>query len=315
MAPPNRTARVAVLGSSVQRSRSKKHSAGRARSAVLRRLVLAMLVLGALALLTISFRSPTSGVLHDVQSAGASALRPFQIAAERVARPFRDAYGYFDGLAGAKSENSKLRRELRALRAQATANLAGSQRAAELERLLRYEQGPTYPKDYRSVSTSVISFPTGPFAQQVAIAAGSGSGIGINTPVVSADGLVGRVTNVASSTAVVTLITDPESAVAARDLTSGVSGLIRHGPGSTLLFDRVSKEQVVQKGDVIVTQGTRDRRYPDLYPYGIPIGSVLSVGRSDIASYLTVQVTPFASLDSLDSVAALVATKRTPKLP
>jgi len=304
-----------VLGSSVQRSRSKKHAAGRARSAVLRRLVLAMLVLGALALLTISFRSPTSGPLHGLQGTGASALRPFQIAAERVARPFRDVYNYFDGLAGAKSENARLKREVQQLRAQSTANLAASQRAADLERLLKFEQGPTYPRDYRPVSTSVISFPSGPFDQQVAIAAGSSSGIGISTPVVSADGLVGRVTNVTSSTAVVTLITDPDSAVAARDLTSGVSGLIRHGQGSTLILDRVPKEQVVQKGDVIVTQGTRDRRYPDLYPYGIPIGRVLSVGRSDIASYLTVQVTPFAALDSLDSVAALVATKRTLKLP
>jgi cell shape-determining protein MreC len=77
----------------------------------------------------------------------------------------------------------------------------------------------------------------------------------------------------------------------------------------------VSKEQKVQKDDVIVTQGTRDRRYPDLYPYGIPIGRVLSVGTSDIASYLTVQVAPFASLSSLDSVAALVSTKRSPKRP
>jgi rod shape-determining protein MreC len=315
MAPPNRTARVAVLGSSVQRSRSNKHAVGRARSAVLRRLVLAVLVLAALALLTVSFRSPTSGALHNVQGTGASILRPFQVAAERVARPFRDAYGYFSGLADAKSENARLKREVRALRAESTANLAGAQKATELERLLNYEQGPTYPADYRPVNTAVISFPTGPFAQQVAIAAGSGSGIGINTPVVSPDGLVGRVTNVGPSTSVVTLITDPDSAVAARDLTSGVSGLIRRGQGSTLILDRVPKEQVVQKGDVIVTQGTRDRRYPDLYPYGIPIGRVLSVGRFDIASYLTVQVQPFASLDSLDSVAALVATKRSTKLP
>jgi len=315
VAPPNRTAKVAVLGSSVQRSRSKNQHAGRARSAVLRRLVLAMLVLGALALLTISFRSPTSGFLHDVQGTGAGALRPFQVAAERVARPFRDAYNWFDGLTKAKSENAKLRLELRELRAQATANLAGAQRATELERLLNYEQGPTYPRDYRPVNTSVISFPSGPFSQQVAIAAGSSSGIGINTPVVSADGLVGRVTNVYRSTSVVTLITDPDSAVAARDLTTGVFGLIRHGQGNTLILDQVSKDQKVNTGDVIVTQGTRDARYPDLYPYGIPIGRVISHGTSDIASYLTVQVAPFASLSSLDSVAALVSTKRSPKLP
>jgi rod shape-determining protein MreC len=282
---------------------------------VLRRFVLAALVLAALALLTISFRSPTSGMLHDVQGTGATVLRPFQIAADRVARPFRDAYGYFNGLASAKSENAKLKRELRDLRAQETANLAGAQRASELERLLHFEQGPSYPKDYRPVNTSVISFPSGPFAQQVAIAAGSNSGIRKNTPVVSADGLVGRVTNFSPSTSVVTLLTDPESSVAARDLTAGVSGLIRHGQGNTLILDLVPKELNVQKDDVIVTQGTRDRHFPDLYPYGIPIGRVVSVGRSDIASYLTVQVMPFASLGSLDSVAALVATKPSPALP
>lgn len=306
---------MAVLGSSVQRSRSKNQYAGRSRSALVRRLVLAGLVVAALALLTVSFRSPDSGFLHDVQGAGAAALRPFQVAAERVARPFRDVYGYFSGLAGAKSENEKLKQQVRELRAEATANLAGARRADELQRLLDYQQGPTYPKDYRAVNTTVISFPSGPFAQQIAIAAGSSSGIGINTPVVSADGLVGRVTNVGHSTAVVTLLTDPDSAVSARDLKTGVSGQIRHGQGNTLLLDRVPKEQDVFKNDVIVTEGTRDRRYPSLYPYGIPIGRVVSVGRSDIASYITVQVEPFAQFDSLDSVAALVSAKKNAKLP
>jgi rod shape-determining protein MreC len=250
-----------------------------------------------------------------MQSTGASVLRPFQVAAERVARPFRDAYGYFDGLASAKSENTKLRKEVRDWRAQAVANLAGSRRATVLEKVLNYEQGATYPSNYRPVNTSVISFPTGPFSQQVGIAAGSSSGIRINTPVVSADGLVGRVTNVTSATAGVTLLTDPESAVAALDVATGVSGLIRHGQGTTLILDQVSKQQRIKVGDVIITQGTRDRRYPDLYPYGIPIGRVINVGLNDIASFLTVQVQPFASLDSLDSVAALVVTKPAHKKP
>jgi rod shape-determining protein MreC len=303
-----------VLGSSVQRSRSKKH-AGRARGVVVRRLVLALLVVGALGLLTISFRSPSAGILHDVQGAGASALRPFQIAAERVASPFRDVYGYFSGLAGAKAENARLKSELRDWRAQATANLAAARRADELQRLLDFQQGPTYPKDFRSVNTTVISFPSGPFGQQVGIAAGSSSGIRENTPVVSADGLIGRVTNVSSSTAVVTLITDPESQVSARDLATGVSGMIRNGGRGRLVLDRVAKEQQVYKNDVIVTEGTRDSRYPSLYPYGIPIGRVDQVGTQDIASYRTVQVQPFAQLGSLDSVAALVSTKNVPKLP
>jgi rod shape-determining protein MreC len=277
---------------------------------MVRRGILFALVLGALALLTISFRSPTSGALHDAQGYGASALRPFQVAAQRVARPFRDAYGYFDGLAHARSENKKLRREVRQWRAQATQFQAQAGRAQDLERLLRVEGGSRYPSDFRFVNTSVISFPLGAFAQQITIAAGSNSGLKVNTPIIDQDGLLGHVVVVGPSTASVQLIMDADSNVPARDIANGVRGLIRHGAGNTLLLDQVSKEQNVEKGDVIVTQGTVDRRYPDLYPYGIPIGRVLTVGRSDIASYLTVQVLPFARFDSLDTVAALISTKK-----
>ena len=313
MAPPNRTARVAVLGSSVQRSKSGHPNRG--RTALVRRLVLLLLVLVALALLTISFRSPTRGALHDIQGAGSSALRPFQIAAERVAQPFRDVYGYFHGLTTAKSQNEKLRREVKQLRNEALKNESAAAQVPELKRMLRYQEGPTFPNDFRAVNARVTSFPAGPFTQQIEIAAGSHSGIALNTPVVTYDGLVGRVTNVGPTTSVVTLITDADSAVPAKDLTTGVTGLVRRGTGNSLILDRVPKNEVVSKGDRLVTQGTRDPRYPDIYPYGIPIGRVSSVGYSDNAIFVQVQVAPYAQFGSFDSVTALVSTKPAPKLP
>jgi rod shape-determining protein MreC len=273
---------------------------------MVRRVVLAVLVIVALALLTISFRSPTSGFLHDAQSYGSDALRPFQVAAVRVARPFRDAYNYVDSLARAKAENAKLRKMVQDYRSSALLNASAVQQNDDFKRLLHFESGPQYPKDFRAVNTSVISFPSGAFSQQIEIDAGTDSGIHLNTPVVSADGLVGKVTTAGHTTSVVTLLTDADSAVPARDLKTHVSGLIRHGQGGTLILDRVSKDQVVTKGDWIVTRGTVDRRYPDEYPYGIPIGRVVAVGTSDIASFLTVQVQPLADLSSLDAVAALV---------
>ena len=305
MAPPNRSARVAVLGSSAQRSKQGPHPS-RGRAALVRRLVLALLVVVALALLTISFRSPNSGIVHDAESYGASGLRPFQVAAVRVARPFRDAYDYVDSLASAKAQNKKLRKMVRDYRAQLLLNASATQQNNELKRLLKYESGPSYPQDFRAVNASVLAFPSGSFAQQIVIDAGSSSGLQLNTPVVSADGLVGKVTSVGHSTSLVTLLTDPDSAVPARDLKTHVSGLVRHGQGGTLILDRVPKDQVVNKGDWIVTRGTVDRRYPDEYPYGIPIGRVVAVGTSDIASFLTVEVQPLADLSSMDAVAALV---------
>jgi rod shape-determining protein MreC len=299
-----------VLASSVQRSKSSPYPS-KARSALIRRTIVVVLVLVALTLVTISFRSPTAGALHDLQGAGSTALRPFQIAAIRVAQPFRDAYDYVDGLANARAENKRLKKENATLRQSALIASARLARYPDLEKLLRLEQGSSFPNAFRAVNAEVISSPGGPFIHTLTIAAGSSSGIRRNAPVVSGDGLVGIVSNVFPGSALVTLLTDPQSFVAARDLRTGVRGMVQQGPAAgTLALSQVPKQFRVNKGDELVTAGTHSARYPDLYPYGIPIGRVSSVGVTDTAAFLQVQVQPYANLGSLDAVGVLVPTKR-----
>jgi rod shape-determining protein MreC len=313
--PRNRTARAAVLAGSVQRSAGPAYPS-KTRSVLRRRAVLGTLLFLALVLITVSVRESDGGALHRIQNAGATVLRPFQVAAERVAQPFKDVYGYFDGLASAKSQNKRLRLELEQARQQAIANVSAARDAAQLRALLRFEDSPRFPQNYRAVNARVISFPSGPFQQQVTIAAGTSSGIRLHTPVVDTGGnLVGQVTRTAPTASQVTLLTDPDSAVSAVDLQTRITGLLQHSSGSALELDRVTKDVVVNKGDVIVTAGTRNPRYPDLYPRGIPIGVVTSVGQTDTDLYKQIQVSPFVNFSRLDAVAALVSTKPVPNLP
>jgi len=297
-----------VLASSVQRSKPTPYPS-KARSALIRRAIVVGLVIVALALITISFRSPTAGALHDAQGAGSTALRPFQLAATRIAQPFRDGYDWVASISSAKSENARLKRELRELRLEAIHNRASALRVEELERLLQFQQRATFPNGYAEVNAAVTSFPSGPFTHSVEIAAGSSDGVRLNSPVVSGDGLVGIVSNVQPQTAVVTLLTDPSTYVAARDIQTQVRGMLHTGPGGTLILDQVPKQLRVKEGDALVTDGTHNARYRDLYPYGIPIGRVSSVGATDTATFLQVQVQPFANLGSLDAVAVLVPKK------
>ena len=299
-----------MLASSVQRSKPTPYPS-KARSALIRRAIVVALVLVALTLVTISFRSPTAGALHDLQGAGSTALRPFQIAATRVAAPFRDAYDYIHSLANAKSENKKLRKENQQLRLSAVIAAGRAAKYPALLKLMNFEQGRAFPNDYHALNVAVISPPSGPFSHSLTIEAGSSSGVRLNSPVVSGDGLVGIVSNVFPHTAEVTLLTDPDSFVAARDLNTQVRGMVHTGPGGTLILDQVQKQLKVRPGDEIVTAGTRNARYPDLYPYGIPIGRVSpgGVSASDTATFLQVQVQPFANLDSLDAVGVLVPKK------
>jgi rod shape-determining protein MreC len=273
------------------------------------------LVVLSLVLITISFREPSGGALHRVEGAGATVLRPFEVAAERVARPFRDVYGYFASLIHVKRENTRLKDEINRLRQEALQGESARKENVRLRELVRYIDSPSFPSDYRPVNTRIISW-VSEFDQEVVIAAGSDHGIRQDTPIVTRDGLVGRVTALTGSSAQVTLLTDENSAVQARDETTGAVGLVRHGQGEgSLVLDRVTKDQSVQEGDIVVTAGTRSKQYPSLFPRGIPIGIVTSVGQSDTALYKQIQIDPFVDFSSLDAVTALITKKRIPKAP
>jgi rod shape-determining protein MreC len=309
--------RVAALGSPVRRTVAPSYSS-RTTGPLKRRLVVGLLVLTSLAMITVYFRESPNGGLHDFQSVAASAMRPFEIGAQRVARPFRDAYGWVAGLFNAKSENEKLRQELEDLRQQMIQNAAAARDYEEVVRLLRYKQGPKFPQDFsgdRAVAASVLSNPEGEFEQRITIAAGSSSGIRRYDAVVTADGLVGHVSQVLRDQALVTLLTDKESAVSARDVSTGALGVLRHGEGSALFLDRVSKNKRVKSPDLIVTAGRRQGRLPALYPQGIQIGYVASVGQTDIDPFQDVQVVPFVDFTDLDSVLVLVGNEQRPKAP
>jgi rod shape-determining protein MreC len=311
--PRNRSV-SAVLGSSVPRPRPQPFPS-RSRSVLRRRAIVGGLVVLSLILITISFREPASGPLHGVQATGATVLRPFEIAAERVARPFRDVYGYFADLVHVKRENDRLKEQVNRLRQQALLGESARAQNNEFREQLSFIDSPLFPSDYTAVNTRIIGWRS-EFDERVVIAAGSDDGIRQETPVVTSDGLVGSVTQVTGSSALVTLLTDESSAVQVRDRETEAFGVLQHGQGQgSLIVDGVTKDKRVSQGDVIVTAGTRSKQFPSLFPPDIPVGYVISVGQSDTALYKQIQIQPFVDFSSLDAVTALITKKQTPKAP
>jgi rod shape-determining protein MreC len=314
--PRNRSARLAVLGSALPGARPVSYPSRTSR-AFKRRLVAGVLLLLSLALITVYFREPASGRLHDAQGVGATALRPFEIAAERVARPFRDAYGYLSGLVHAKAENKRLHAQVDRYRQLWIQSQNAVSQNTEFKRLLRYLDSPSFPASYDGVPARVAAVEDPRFAAQIIVSVGSSDGVRLYAPVVTADGLVGQVTSLTSGEARVTLLTDETSAVSARDPKTRAPGLVRHGEAGSdsLILDRVKKEQRVAKGDPIITSGWRSGKLSSEYPPGIPVGVVTSVGQNDTELFKQVQVQPYVDFSSLDTVVVLVAKKPPLRLP
>jgi rod shape-determining protein MreC len=309
---------VAALGSPVRRAVAPSYSS-RTTGPLRRRLVVGLLVLASLTMITAYFREAPNGAMHDFQSGGASVLRPFEIAANRIARPFTDAYNWTSDLFHARAENEDLRRKLSKARQEAIQNAQSAQELEKLTRLLKYKRTLTYPEDFTksAVTASVVSNPASAFDQTIVLAVGSSDGIRLHDAVVTDRGLVGQVTKVTHDESRVTLLTDKGSAVTAKDHQTGAIGIVRHsqGPEDLLFLDRVYKDKRVNKDDLVVTAGQQQGELPSFYPRGIPIGQVTKVGQTDVDFYQDVQIVPFVDFTSLDVVLVLVSDKPRPRMP
>lgn len=270
------------------------------------------LVLLSLALVTVYLRESSDGALHGAQRIGVSILTPFEVAGERIARPFQDAWGWTSDLFNAKDDNAKLRAENRELRQRAIENQTALQENQHLRDQLNYIDGTNFPKDFRPVVTRVIVQPQTVYRQEVIVAAGSSDGVRVDDPVVTDEGLVGLVSEVTPDAAKVRLLTDDQSAASAQDIETGATGIVQRGssPDAPLVLDRVSKDQRVEENDAIVTAGSQLGQYPSLFPRKIPICTVTSVSQRDVDSFKTVQCSPLVDFAALQDVIVLVPKDR-----
>lgn len=275
-----------------------------------------LLVLASLVLITLSFRS---SALDGVQGAGATVLRPFEIAADRVSRPFADTIGWFRGLVDAKRENKKLRAQVADLQSQLILDEGAVQENVQLRKALDYH-GPPSVADFQRVNASVLANPQSAIDQSVTISVGTSQGVVPGSVVVEPTGgpagvgaLVGTVDRAYANVSRVVLLTDTQSAVTATDLThSDVIGAVRRGSGSSdvLILDRVPKQATVNVGDTIITAGTLGQGpLKSKFPRGIPIGSVAFQSLSDASLFQNIQVKPLVDFSSIRSVVVLVPRK------
>jgi len=273
-----------------------------------RRAVLALLIVGSFALLTLTYGQGSSGVQRGVSTI----FSPLQSVADRALKPARDLVNWFDETFDAKGKNARLHKELEAARRQAVGSQAAIAENAQLRKLVGLDRSGAIPAGYTPVTGRVIArSPTVWFAD-VVIDVGSGDGVEVGDPVVNGDGLVGRVGVVTGGSARVTLIADHESAVAAKIVPGGVQGVLKPSVGDPgdLILDFLNSEKLVGKGQSVVTSGWRAQGLESGYPPNLPIGEVTKASLEEQEAQQQVHVRPFAELRSLDLVQVLTGGSR-----
>jgi rod shape-determining protein MreC len=271
-----------------------------------RRALLVLLVVLSLLLLTAYFGEAPSGRLHSVQRGFLTVVSPIQDGANKALKPVRDLFGGISDTFHAKSQRNELRKQVDKLRRELVADQGEKRSYRELLRMFHLNNQLSIA-NYHPVTATVFAKSPNIWYSTVTIDKGEAVGVHINDPVINGEGLVGKVTQVASDGAVVSLITDSTVGVSARLGTGSATGIVQPkvGDPNDLLLQYLPANTQVGKGEYVVTSGTVASPDNSLYPPGLLIGQVTSVNEE--SAYKSVNVHPIANLHNLDVVQVLTA--------
>jgi rod shape-determining protein MreC len=270
--------------------------------------VLALLIVGSFALLTITYGQGSNSVQRGVTAVFA----PVSSILDRALKPARDLVNWVDETFDARGKNHRLEEELEVARKQAVGAKAALAENAELHKLLKFEQSGAIPSGYEPVTGRVISLSPTVWFSDVMIDVGSDDGVTLHDPVVNGEGLVGQVTAVTGGTSKVTLISDHSSAVSVRVVPQGIQGILRPtvGEPDRLVLEFLDSDKRIHKGESVVTAGWRAESIESRFPPNIPVGEVAHASINEQEAQGRSLVRPYADLHNLDALQVLTGGSR-----
>jgi rod shape-determining protein MreC len=263
------------------------------------RTVLVVLLLIALALITLDFRDGGSSPVRNV---GSEIFGPIERVTNDITSPVSSLFDSITGGPSSQSRIANLQQENASLRAQLSQAQLSKSESRQLAQLLQIDAGA-----YRIVAATVIAA-GGDYADTVTLDVGRSDGIKPDETVLNGSGFVGKVTQVSLDTCTVVLASDASSFIGVQIAGSGeigeVTGTGKSMSGSGLLrLTLFDANAVLQPGQEIVTYASVNDR-PEVP--GVPVGTVISVQNSGNSLTQTALVRPFVTFTSLGVVGIVV---------
>jgi rod shape-determining protein MreC len=249
--------------------------------------VLILIVVGLIALALGGYTTPISRILlNPVISIQAWISTRAQALQDFVASP-GDVTILRQRIVDLEAENARLQTQVIELQEQ----VAEAQVLSALIEFARKNPQSNY------MAATVIGRDPSPFMRYINIDRGSDEGIRRGMPVVTHQGLVGRVASVTAGAARVQLITDPGSRINTRVQPADAEAIIVGQVTGELNLDWAPQDAAIQPGDMVLTSG-----FGGSFPANILIGQVAGVRRRDYDLFQTATVQPLVDFSKLQIV-------------
>ncbi|AOT58867.1 MULTISPECIES: rod shape-determining protein MreC [Streptomyces] len=269
------------------------------------RLLLALLVAVAFALITVDIRGGEGSPVDGARRAAAAVFGPVESGVASAVNPIGNAVGAVRDSSERHSRIAQLEKENAELKARLGSDDRNRNRLRELDALLRTAGAGQY--GIKAAEVIAIGAAQG-FSWTVTIDAGAQDGIRRDMTVINGSGLVGRVTTVGPSTSTVLLASDPDFTVGTRIERTNELGFATGQGDRPLSVQLLNGKAKVKPGDRLVTFGSQaDRPFVP----GVPVGEVIRVDPSSGELTRRLFVRPYAGFSRLDIVGVVVQPPRT----
>ena len=255
------------------------------------------LCLLALGVLTDQVRVPGSRRIGWLGVAVETAIAPLATGLSRISDAVDRAWNFVAEIGRLRTENARLTGEVARLREENARLREAAQEATRLRGLLGFKDQP-----YHTVAARVIGRDPSHWFSTLLVDRGPADGVRRKDPVITSGGLVGYVIETSGSWARVLLIQDPRSAVGVLVGQSRDAG-VAEGQGRTVLRVKyLSRDATIRPGEEVETAGLGE-----IYPRGLPVGTVVGVSRTEADLFQEALVRPAADLTHLEEMVILVA--------
>lgn len=215
------------------------------------------------------------------------AIAPVAHALSLPGRAVSDWFASVKDTAQLQRQNADLKAEIESLKLRLTALDELARENAEFRKLL----GIQIHDEGRHIAARVIADPGGPYVRTVLVRAGLREGVRKGRAVITAQGLVGRISEVGEYTSRVMLITDLNARTAVIIGNTGERAIMTGANADLPRILHVSRTAPIAKGDKVVTSG-----HDGILPPGLPVGEVIETGPGGI------KIRPAVDMRSLNFV-------------
>lgn len=253
--------------------------------AVVQRFSLGLLVLAAVGAMLIG--KADTILVERVRSAVGDLVTPLLDAVARPVAAVNDFVAQLEDVANLRAENARLREEnARLLAWQGVARRLDAENA-ELRGLANFQEGP----QARYITARVVGDSGSAFMRSMLLNVGRRSGVAPGQAVITAEGMIGRITDAGEHSARVLLVTDISFRLPVMIERTRERAILAGDNSSRLKLNFMQSVGGIQTGDRIITSG-----HGGSFPVGLPVGVVTSVGEDGI------RIRPVGDLSRLELV-------------